>query len=509
MFAAVRDFFVSSLSRMVKRDEGESSEYLTLFGTADQPLKITNREGSSSYIWTPDGGRLLGAIDQNNLVHSTVVNEHTDLVATIGGDGNTITSSNIYTPFGEVQSHTGTLDLPLTFQSDYTDGGTGLVDMGRRNYDPSLGTFTTPDPRAPEVTDPYSYNTYLYANDCPTAFIDPTGEQEIPPEVQNEIDFVAGFFSLFLPPSLATPVQKANTMASNVKRWTRSNRSTYADMRKRQQAKQEAAIAAFKATGVATMRYAWNGAAFAMMNGDENSDSSQKAMAVEFYIDNKGTDPGLTVDIVLANRGYLFRDDNGKVQMHLGAMVVDAMNGQYGKKPGKGMTSGEERRYRASKDTKEYFNLSIKTSKAISELDQETKSKIFRDMYMYPEYYETDEEVLEMIGLYRQAKSKANMLLEMMTMAASVTEHNPTSISERDTEFLKQASGGTALTALVVSDTILAGISVGAFVCGGVVAGFVVTGIAVIVAIPTNTILIPEVIKEFKDDPYSRKKDLQ
>lgn len=108
------------------------------------------------------------------IFHSTVVNAHTDLVATIGGDGNTITSSNIYTPYGEVLSHTGTLNLPLTYQSDYTDASTGLIDMGRRNYDPSLGVFTTTDPKAPEVTDPYSYNTYLYTNDCPAAFIDTT-----------------------------------------------------------------------------------------------------------------------------------------------------------------------------------------------------------------------------------------------------------------------------------------------------------------------------------------------
>lgn len=85
-----------ALSRMVKRDTGDSSEYLMLYGTADQPLTITSDEESTSYVWTPDGAQLLGAIDEDSLVHSTVANAHTDLVMTIGGDGNTITSSNIY-----------------------------------------------------------------------------------------------------------------------------------------------------------------------------------------------------------------------------------------------------------------------------------------------------------------------------------------------------------------------------------------------------------------------------
>lgn len=35
--------------------------------------------------------------------------------------------------------------------------------MEKRNYDPSLGVFTTTDPKAPEVINPYClYDTYLY-----------------------------------------------------------------------------------------------------------------------------------------------------------------------------------------------------------------------------------------------------------------------------------------------------------------------------------------------------------
>lgn len=50
----------------------------------------------------------------------------------------------------------------------------GLTHLGARDYDPTLGRFTTTDPVI-DPTDPQQLNAYAYANNNPPTFTDPTG----------------------------------------------------------------------------------------------------------------------------------------------------------------------------------------------------------------------------------------------------------------------------------------------------------------------------------------------
>ena len=63
----------------------------------------------------------------------------------------------------------------LGFQGDLTDAETSQVDMGARNYLPSLGRFTTQDPMAPDPMQPLTGNPYIYGGDDPVSTWDPTG----------------------------------------------------------------------------------------------------------------------------------------------------------------------------------------------------------------------------------------------------------------------------------------------------------------------------------------------
>lgn len=60
------------------------------------------------------------------------------------------------------------------FVDGVKDSSTGLTHLGARDYDPVLQRFTTPDPLL-DVADPVQWNAYLYSNNNPVTFSDPTG----------------------------------------------------------------------------------------------------------------------------------------------------------------------------------------------------------------------------------------------------------------------------------------------------------------------------------------------
>ncbi|MFS8105240.1 hypothetical protein LFM09_49940, partial [Lentzea alba] len=46
--------------------------------------------------------------------------------------------------------------------------------MGAREYDPALGRFISVDP-VMDLADPRQWNAYVYSNNSPVTFSDPTG----------------------------------------------------------------------------------------------------------------------------------------------------------------------------------------------------------------------------------------------------------------------------------------------------------------------------------------------
>jgi RHS repeat-associated protein len=163
------------LGRMTESEKDGTTTCLAMLATHDDPIKITTDASSESYVRTPAGDRILGLIDPNGDPQAVGLDTHSDVVFT-ADEGGGVTSSSFYSPYGEETATTGTLDNPIGFQSDYTDPDTDLVDMGVRWYDPELSRFDTPDPANPQVTDPESYNPYLYADDCPLLRMDPEGK---------------------------------------------------------------------------------------------------------------------------------------------------------------------------------------------------------------------------------------------------------------------------------------------------------------------------------------------
>jgi RHS repeat-associated protein len=66
--------------------------------------------------------------------------------------------------------------VPIRFGGGELDTQLGLVTMGKRLYDPSIGRFVQPDPIAQRAAPHDGLNPYVYALNNPLSFEDPDGE---------------------------------------------------------------------------------------------------------------------------------------------------------------------------------------------------------------------------------------------------------------------------------------------------------------------------------------------
>lgn len=99
----------------------------------------------------------------------------TDLTSATGATQETYT----YSPFGQATATAVASSPPanpFTFTGAYSDSTTPAIgdDLRARNYDPTLGRFTTPDPIALRPNTAYT-SSYAYAQDAPTYQVDPSG----------------------------------------------------------------------------------------------------------------------------------------------------------------------------------------------------------------------------------------------------------------------------------------------------------------------------------------------
>ncbi len=73
---------------------------------------------------------------------------------------------------------------PVNTENQYTDqkrDDTGLYYYGARYYDPSLGTFISPDAIVPDASHVFGYNRFMYGYGNPMKLIDPNGHDPVVP----------------------------------------------------------------------------------------------------------------------------------------------------------------------------------------------------------------------------------------------------------------------------------------------------------------------------------------
>lgn len=92
-------------------------------------------------------------------------------------NGNEVWSES-YTPYGNrhVSSAAGAGNSRW-FTGAPQDNTSGLINLGARHYDPSIGRFLSIDPANINPADAFTINRYAYANNNPYSYIDPDGRE--------------------------------------------------------------------------------------------------------------------------------------------------------------------------------------------------------------------------------------------------------------------------------------------------------------------------------------------
>jgi RHS repeat-associated protein len=106
-----------------------------------------------------------------------LADEHGDVVGGFNPGDTALTGlsdSTAYDPFGQVTDRAGDTGN-LGYQGDWTDEGTGQVNMGARWYDPKTGAFTARDTVDHPGGDAVLANRYTYGNADPLNVTDPDG----------------------------------------------------------------------------------------------------------------------------------------------------------------------------------------------------------------------------------------------------------------------------------------------------------------------------------------------
>ena len=143
---------------------------------------------------TSDGTGVMSVLPDSTPVGSrsgstgsvVVGNNHGDVVALTNTAG-VVSDRWNYDPWGSVLARTGTADVPVGFQSSFTDPVSGMVDMGARWYAPTQAGFTSEDSWAGKPLAPVTMDRFSYANDNPIGMWDADGHKAAKPLVIKEL----------------------------------------------------------------------------------------------------------------------------------------------------------------------------------------------------------------------------------------------------------------------------------------------------------------------------------
>ena len=174
-------------NRMVERDAGIGAIYTYSYDGDGRRIRKQSITGDVYFIW--DGmnmaqeqeyhlGQLQGTkkfiygvglnycITEDD-VWTYYTNLHGDIAGYVDSEGNAVEYQ--YDAWGVLQNPTTGDDNPFRYAGEYQDLCSGLIYLRNRYYDPSIGRFITEDPIRSGA------NWYIYANNNPVMFVDPTG----------------------------------------------------------------------------------------------------------------------------------------------------------------------------------------------------------------------------------------------------------------------------------------------------------------------------------------------
>jgi RHS repeat-associated protein len=177
----VQDFQIGtgSLLNQTYLGTNNTERLISNISTTDNQALLNTPLGISastrSHSGTPQNPKYYTRDPNGNLISMRLGSTHyyyqTDnqqSVVKLLDDAGAVKDSYSYDPYGQPTANE-TVNQPFGYTSGWLDSYSGLLKLGARYYDPTLGRFTQTDPAA------QGPNPYSYAGDDPTNFTDPTG----------------------------------------------------------------------------------------------------------------------------------------------------------------------------------------------------------------------------------------------------------------------------------------------------------------------------------------------
>ncbi|ROQ96209.1 RHS repeat-associated protein [Streptomyces sp. 2132.2] len=165
-------------SRLIKREPSGTTLYLP--GT-EVKLTAAGKLESTRYYGHPAGPTMVKTAKDGVITTSYLMADHNG-TATATVDATTMAvTRRKFTPYGEARGAAPSLwPGKKGFVGGEVDETTGLVHLGAREYDPATGRFQSVDPIV-DYNEPKQMNPYVYANNSPVTFSDPSGLSIAPP----------------------------------------------------------------------------------------------------------------------------------------------------------------------------------------------------------------------------------------------------------------------------------------------------------------------------------------
>ncbi len=156
-------------NRMITRD-ADGSQTLTLPG--DNELKIAADGTKQGIRYYSHGGESVAVRTGSGF--SFLISDHQGTAMTAIAMTTLAVTRRKQLPFGGLRSETSQALPGSRGFVGGTNDPTGLVHLGAREYDPTLGRFISVDPLI-DIDDPQQMNAYAYANNRPITASDPDG----------------------------------------------------------------------------------------------------------------------------------------------------------------------------------------------------------------------------------------------------------------------------------------------------------------------------------------------
>jgi RHS repeat-associated protein len=183
--ASNQSYVYDAENKMVKAKDASGATLGEYFydGDGKRVKKIVPLTNEKTVFVYDAGGKMVAeystvSASQEEAKISYLTNDHLGSPRITTDSLGKVVSRRDFMPFGEeiARAGNGSDSIRQKFTGYERDGETGLDYAKARMFGSSLGRFTSPDPMSSKIIDPQSHNKYVYVQNNPLKYIDPTGE---------------------------------------------------------------------------------------------------------------------------------------------------------------------------------------------------------------------------------------------------------------------------------------------------------------------------------------------